>query len=157
MRELTRSDRSSIVKILSNIESFHADDRAVALELIDIILNDPNQKDYAALVAEDEAGQVTGYICFGPTPLTEGTYDIYWIGVDPTFAGKGVGSQLLASTEDRLRQQNGRMIIIETSSSPEYDLTRRFYEKNGYILAERIKDFFKEGEDRVTFIKRLRG
>jgi ribosomal protein S18 acetylase RimI-like enzyme len=155
VRELTRTDRSSLIKILSNIESFHADDRALALELIDIILNDPAQKDYAALVAEDEAGLVTGYICFGPTPLTDGTYDIYWVAVDPAAAGQGIGSLLLKKTEDHLKEGNGRLIIIETSSGQEYELTRRFYEKNRYELAERIKDFFREGEDRVTYLKRL--
>jgi ribosomal protein S18 acetylase RimI-like enzyme len=156
VREIASGDRSALIRILSQIESFHADDRAVALELIDVILYDPGQKDYSALVSQDETGKVNGYICFGPTPLTEGTYDIYWVAVDPASAGNGIGTQLLKSTEDYLRAHNGRLIIIETSSAPEYQLTCRFYEKNAYVVAERIRDFFRDGEDRLTYLKRLR-
>jgi ribosomal protein S18 acetylase RimI-like enzyme len=156
VRKIYPGDRPALIRILSTIQSFQADDRALALELIDIILFDPDQNDYAALVAADETGEVRGYICFGPTPLTDGTYDIYWVAVDPACAGNGVGTQLLQSTEETLRAQNGRLIIIETSSGPAYELTCRFYEKNAYVIAERIQDFFRVGEDRVTYLKKLR-
>jgi len=155
VRSLTQRDRPILKRILGRIESFHAKDRAVALELIDIILNDPAQKDYMSLVSEDEAGRVNGFICFGPTPLTKGTYDIYWVAVDPETAGKGVGARLLHSVEARLRKKHGRLVIIETSSEEDYRRARKFYEKNGYQLAERIADFYRVGEDRVTYIKRL--
>ncbi len=90
-----------------------------------------------------------------PYSLTDGTFDLYWIAVDPAWAGQGVGTLLLRRVESMLKEDNGRLIVIETSSSQQYALTRQFYEKNGYVLAETIKNFYRPGEDRVTFVKYL--
>ena len=73
-------------ELLARVENFSADEVAVALELIDAgIAGSP---DYAIRVAV-LAGKVVGYVCFGPTPMTEGTYDMYWIASDPAVRGQG--------------------------------------------------------------------
>jgi ribosomal protein S18 acetylase RimI-like enzyme len=64
---------------------------------------------------------------------------------------------LLKQLESTLKEDNARLIVIETSSNQQYLLTRRFYMKNGYVQAETIKDFYCPGEDRVTFMKYLEG
>lgn len=156
IRELIREDRDSLNRLLSKITDFDAEDRAIAILLVDIFLNNPAQKDYQFFVASDNDGEVIGYLCYGPTPLTQGTYDLYWIAVDPAFAGQGVGTMLLKQLESTLKEDNARLIVIETSSNQQYVLTRRFYEKNGYVLAETIKDFYRPGEDRITYVKYLR-
>jgi ribosomal protein S18 acetylase RimI-like enzyme len=153
--KLIREDRDSLRRLLSKITVFDAEDRAIAIELVDIFLDNPAQEDYEFFVASDKDGEVIGYICYGPTPLTQGTYDLYWIAVNPAFTGQGVGSMLLKRFESKVRNRNGRLIVIETSSNQQYALTRRFYMKNGYVLAETIKDFYLPGEDRVTFVKYL--
>jgi len=155
LRLMNENDRQGLVTMLAGIPSFDADDQAVALELIDAAILDPEQKDYLFLLAVDESDQPIGYACYGPTPLTEGTYDLYWIAVVADLSGKGIGTSLLKAVERDIQQRKGRMLIIETSSSEEYEKTRQFYIKNGYPLAETIKDFYRPGEDRVTFIKRL--
>ena len=43
-----------------------------------------------------EGDAVLGYYCIGPTPATEGTFDLYWIAVEPSLHGRGVGSALNA-------------------------------------------------------------
>jgi len=103
----------------------------------------------------DDLGVVLGYLCYGPTPLTEGTYDLYWIAVDPDYAGQGIGTRLLKHFENEVRRKQGYLIVIETSSTPEYTDTREFYLRKGYLLAETIKDFYRRGEDRVTYTKYL--
>ena len=153
IRKAIREDRSALDQLLSKITVFDAEDRAIAIELLDIYLEDPAQEDYKFFVASDEDSQMIGYICYGPTPLTEGTYDLYWIAVDPQYAGQGVGTLLMRQLESILKANHGRLIVIETSSSQQYALTRQFYLKNGYVLAETIKDFYRPGEDRVTFVK----
>ncbi len=155
LRVMNKEDRSGLEKMLAGIPSFDLDDQSVALELVDIALNDPEQIDYLFILAVDDHDQPIGYACYGPTPLTDGTFDLYWIAVSADLSGKGIGTSLLRAVEDDIRIRNGRMLIIETSSSEGYEKTRQFYLKNGYPLAETIKDFYRPGEDRVTFIKRL--
>ncbi len=123
------------------------------MELIDFSIADPKQEDYLFHVAVNGDDRPIGYACFGPTPLTDGTYDLFWIAVDPTYAGQGIGTQLMRAVEQEVHNRHGRLLIIETSSSEDYEETREFYLQRGCIQAETIKDFYRPGEDRVLFVK----
>jgi ribosomal protein S18 acetylase RimI-like enzyme len=125
------------------------------LELIDIYLNVDSQKDYIVECAVNEADQLVGYVCYGPTPLTEGTYDLYWIAIDPDRQGRGIGSLLIEHVEQKLRP-SGRLLLIETSSLPKNEAARRFYLRHQYREVARVSDFYAEGDDRVIYAKRLR-
>jgi len=127
----------------------------VAEEVIDSYLRDPRGSGYHTLVAELDS-TIAGYICYGPTPLTEGTWDIYWMAVAPEKQGKGIGGALLAHAEERIREAQGRLAIIETSSQPEYEKTRRFHLNHGYEVIGRIPDFYALGDDKLILQKRLR-
>ncbi len=153
LRGFSPNDRTNLASMLGRIDDFSEDDQALAMELIDFSIDRPEQKDYLYFLAVDENEHLIGYVCYGPTPLTEGTFDLYWIAVDPAFAGQGIGTRLLQAVEQDVRDRRGRMLIIETSSSEHYESTRQFYLKKGYQLAETIPDFYRPGEDRVTFIK----
>ncbi len=155
LRNLSSSDRPALQRLLSRIKEFNQEDQALAMELIRIALDQAGQKDYDFIIAADAGDQAIGFVCYGPTPLTDGTYDLYWIAVDPDYAGNGTGSLLLKTAEAKVIGKHGRMMLIETSSDPVYENTRHFYLKNGYRLGETIKDFYRDGEDRVTYIKRL--
>ena len=148
-------DRLPIAQLLAHIEAFDKDDQALALELIDTALNQPEQKEYEFLVAVDENDQPAGYACYGATPITDRTFSLYWIAVEPAIAGQGIGTLLLREVEERLVSRQARLLLIETSSGPDYELTRRFYLKNGYPLVETLKDFYRDGEHRLTFGKRF--
>ena len=52
-------------------------------------------------------------------------------------------------------RSGGRLFIVETSSLPSYDLTRKFYLKHGYEQAAVVRDFYSDGDDQVIFRKRL--
>jgi ribosomal protein S18 acetylase RimI-like enzyme len=155
LRSLKAQDRMPLERMLDGILSFDPEDRALAVELITIALEQADQKDYSFILATNEEDQPVGYTCYGPTPLTDGTFDLYWIAVDPQCAGQGIGTLLLKAVEEGVRSRNGRMLLIETSSSQAYERTCRFYLKKGYTLAETIPDFYRQGEDRLTFIKCL--
>ncbi len=155
MRRLVQADRPAIIKLLHRINGFHQDDIGIAIELLDIFLYQTGQKDYEFFVAVNEAGSILGFTCYGPTPLTDGTYDLYWIAVDPECEGKGIGSRMFQMLEDCIRQDHGRLLVIETSSDPGYAAARRFYLKCGCSLAEDIQDFYRVGEDRLTYTKYL--
>jgi len=124
-----------------------------ALELIDAALQ-PNHPDYQVLVADRE-GRVVGYVCFGPTPMTAGTFDLYWIASDPNVRGQGIGAALVSAMEGELRRRKGRLIRVETSAMEAYGPTRGFYAAMQYKEESRFRDFYKAGEDLITLAKRL--
>ncbi|MGA9520000.1 MAG: GNAT family N-acetyltransferase [Myxococcaceae bacterium] len=126
---------------------------ACALELIDIALQG-NSPDYKVLVA-DKDSKVLGYICYGPTPMTEGTFDLYWIASDPAARGQGVGGKLTTAMEEDLRRSQGRIIRVETSAQEAYGSTRGFYAAMKYTEECRFRDFYKPGDDLVILAKRL--
>jgi ribosomal protein S18 acetylase RimI-like enzyme len=125
----------------------------VAIELVDLALQ-PNNRDYTILVA-DRDGTLVGYICYGPTPMTEGTYDLYWIASDPTVRGQGVGASLISGMEADLRRRKARLIRVETSATEAYGPTRGFYASMKYTEEARIRDFYKVGDDLIMLSKRL--
>lgn len=98
-------------------------------------------------------GQTVGWVCYGPTPCTVGTFDIYWIGVSSAWQGHGIGRALTAFVEQAIRDRGGRLFVVETSGRDSYTPTRRFYEALGYHLAASIPDFYGPGDPRVIFIK----
>ena len=111
--------------------------------------------DYSFLGAFTPEDELVGYACYGPTPDTDRTFDLYWIAVDPGAQGSGSGTRLLAEVERRLQGQNARMLIVETSSRSEYEPTRHFYSKRGYAEAARVRDFYAPLDDRIIYTKRF--
>ncbi|GBD35341.1 hypothetical protein HRbin36_00452 [bacterium HR36] len=98
---------------------------------------------------------VVGFVIFGPTPLTAHAWDLYWIVVARPYQRWGIGSRLLEAAEIRIRAQRGEIVRVETSGSPTYAATRRFYAKHGYQQAGVIPDFYAPGDDLVIYFKRL--
>jgi ribosomal protein S18 acetylase RimI-like enzyme len=154
MRKLRHDDIPLLEEILVATGAFTEDAVAIALELLETVINDPNQQDYEVAVAHI-GDHVAGYVLFGPVPLTEGNYDLYWIAVDPNSQGSGVGRRLMKHVEDQVRQRGGRLLCLETSSQGGYVRTRKFYEQAGYVEESCIRDFYKPGDDRLTYVKRF--
>jgi ribosomal protein S18 acetylase RimI-like enzyme len=157
LRPLRRSDRAPLEAILRATEVFHEAEIDIALELIDA----PESAGYRFIVAELEdrgtAGDRTvGYACFGATPLAAGVYDLYWIAVDPSLHGAGVGRKLMDATLAAIRADGGRMVMIETASKPSYDKTRAFYLAYGCREVARVPDFYDVGDDKVIYAHVLR-
>jgi ribosomal protein S18 acetylase RimI-like enzyme len=150
---MANADREPVLNLVRTTGFFTPDEIKVAGELIDIYLNDSKQRDYLIVVIENNSGRIAGYMTYGPTPLTEGTWDLYWIAVLPGEQKKGYGQKLVLWLEDEVRRRAGRLILIETSSQPKYQPTRKFYEKLGYTEIARIPDFYRPGDDRVIFGK----
>jgi ribosomal protein S18 acetylase RimI-like enzyme len=143
------------MEILRGIPEFKPFEVEVAEELIDSYLDDPSGSGYHILVAEVDS-TVVGYSCYGPTPLTEGTWDIYWVAVAREKQSQGIGNALMKATEQQIVKGHGRLCIIETSSTPAYEKARNFYRTQGYEVVARIADFYAPGDDRLILQKRLR-
>jgi D-alanine-D-alanine ligase len=154
LRGLRSTDRPAIQKILEQCVNFRPEELQIALELIDEGISDPTSTDYHFIVAAS-GDRVVGYSCFGRVPATDAAWDLYWIASDPAERGKGVGHRLHGATEAYIRSKGGRLILAETSSLPNYAQARSFYLRQGYQLCDQISDFYRPGDDRITFGKRL--
>jgi ribosomal protein S18 acetylase RimI-like enzyme len=152
---MVSEDRDAVGAIVARVGNFSLAEVACALELIDIYLRDPAQKDYRIFVAEPPGRGVCGYVCWGPTPMTRGTYDLYWIATDPGMQGQGIGKALMACVEARIRDLQGRLLIVETSSKDSYVDTVSFYRRLGYREVSRVQDFYDRGDDKLVFEKRF--
>ena len=106
-------------------------------------------------IVDREGEQVLGFACYGPRDLTSGVFDLYWIAVDSHTHRNGIGRRLLTATEEEVRQAGGRMLIAETSGTPDYEPTRQFYLGLGYTMEATIRDFYTEGDDLAIFVKRF--
>jgi len=155
IRPLVLKDRAKLHSILIETRAFNQEEIDVAMELIGIVLKDEKQKDYKIHCMVDDQDKPMGYICYGPTPMTKGTFDLYWIVVDPNFQGQGIGSKLLDFLEKVLKGSDGRMILAETSSTPEYERAKNFYLQKGFQEVARVPDYYYPGNDRITFCKRI--
>lgn len=152
---MLQKDKEMVVRLIQETGMFTPEEQAVAEELLNLYLNHPDQKDYRVDVLKEDSGEVLGYATWGPTPLTEGTFDLYWIAVSPGAQGKGYGKMLLQWIETKIMEEKGRVLIIETSSQPMYENTRQFYLKQQYHEVARIADYYKTDDDRIIYAKYL--
>ena len=141
--------------LIDEIDLFNADEKVVALELIEECLSKPEQDYYNVYIYEEDEN-VLGYHCTGLRALTDGVFDLYWIAVKPGIQNKGIGKILLEHAENFAKEKNGRLILAETSSREGYTGTRNFYIRNNYEVLSRIKDFYSVGDDLVMFGKYLK-
>jgi ribosomal protein S18 acetylase RimI-like enzyme len=159
IRPVVPADRLRIEEILISTARFTSQEVGWAMELVDQSLHLGDRSEYAVHVLEEpDSGPsraVQGYVCYAPTPLTEGVFDLYWIAVDPHRQGQGIGQVLLRFVENEVRRRDGRMLLIETSSKRSYAPTIRFYQRAGYHEISRIKDFYRIEDDKVVFCKYL--
>lgn len=153
--EVQPADRDAIHAILQSSGAFREEEIAVGLELLDETLNPRPDTDYLWAVAEDSNHVVMGFACYGLVPMTEGTFDLYWIAVASEARGAGVASLLERYVAGVVQRLRGRWLIAETSSTPPYEAARRFYQRSGYSRLETIPDYYRPGDDRVLYGKRL--
>ena len=151
LRDLTGADRGRIEAITRAVGLFREDELAIALEVFDEAVSGSAANTYSAMGAESE-GVLSGWICWGPTPCTLGTYDLYWMAVDPGVQGSGIGTALLSEMERRLAGLV-RLIVIETAGRTDYAGTRAFYQARGYSPVAVVPDFYAPGDDQVVFVK----
>ncbi len=150
------SDRPALHALLGRIETFDTDEVATAGGLIDLVLSAPDarHKDFQLLVAE-RGGELVGYVLYGPAPMTQGTFELYWIASIPSVRGQGIGSSLVAAMEGDLRRRGARLVRVESSATEAYGPTRGFYESLQYVEEGRFRDFYAEGDDLILLKKKL--
>lgn len=152
--ELRPGDREVVRKIVDSTGFFHAGEVDVAVELVDERVTKGPASGYHFVFADTADGTV-GYTCYGPIAATHESYDLFWIAVDQSFRGKGLGQALMLESERMIRLAGGRRVYIETSNRDQYQPTRGFYDRCGYTLEAVLKDFYAPGDDKAIYVKVL--
>jgi ribosomal protein S18 acetylase RimI-like enzyme len=152
LQPVGRAQRARLEQLTTAAGVFRPDEVAIAVELLDESLAGDDAYRFLGAYTGDD---LVGYACWGPTPGTQGTSDLYWIAVDPGWQGRGVGTELLHAVEATLVAGQGRLLVVETSSRAEYAPTRAFYERRGYAPTARLPGYYAPGDDLVIYLKDL--
>ncbi|MBE0534142.1 MAG: GNAT family N-acetyltransferase [Phycisphaerae bacterium] len=154
IRQARPEDRASVLGLLKRTDFFRPGELTIAAEVYDEAIAAGAGGDYQSFVAR-EVHETIGWVCWGPTPCTVGTFDIYWLAVDPDSQRGGVGRSLVHFAENAIKNRGGRLIVVDTSGSARYEPSRRFYEKMEFVKEGQIADFYAVGDDKVIYVKRL--
>ena len=153
IRPATPDDRSAILEVAVDSGLFPAE---AMVDFGDVVAEQLNNKaEGHGWLVHDSNDLVSAAIYYAPETFTDGTYNLYFIAVRDAEKGRGLGSALLRHVEAQLRQNDARVLIIETSGLDGFALTRRFYLKHGYTEEARIRDFYAAGDDKVVFWRKL--
>ncbi len=109
---------------------------------------------HRAVTLEGDGGPI-GFAYYAPAAMTDRTWYLWWIAVAKMTQARGLGTELLRAVEEEIGREGGRMLLIETSSLPHYEPTRRFYLKHGYEETARLRDYYADADDLVVFRKRF--
>jgi ribosomal protein S18 acetylase RimI-like enzyme len=106
------------------------------------------------LVARADS-ETVGFAFCAPERLTDATWNLLAIAVHSKDRGVGVGARLVREVESHLRERNGRLLLVETLGTPEFDRTRRFYLSLGFVEEARVRDYYEEGGDKIIYWKQI--
>jgi ribosomal protein S18 acetylase RimI-like enzyme len=151
--DLMPGDRGRIRAMVESTGVFNAVELDCAVELADERLKQGPASGYFFVFAELD-GQVVGYACYGQIALTVGSYDLYWIAVDKSAQGIGLGRKIMDKVAEIIHGEGGRNIYIETSTRPHYQATRAFYERCGCALVATLDDFYAPGDGKAIYCKK---
>ena len=150
IRAVTKSDTDGLKKVVDSSELFPSE---YLDEMISDYFNNPDTQDIWFTYIDNNEQVAIGYCV--PEKPTDGTYNLLAIGVSQDIQRKGIASQMMNYIEQQLKQKDGRILIVETSSDDAQIGARQFYNKIGYTQVAVIKDFWKDGEDKIVFWKKL--
>lgn len=154
--EVRPSDVEAVRSLTAATGFFHESEVRIAAELVEERLERGLASGYHFFFAEGD-GAVEGYACFGPIDGTLHSFDLFWICVEPSRQGHGLGRALLAASEAEIAAMGGRRIYVETSDKASYEPTRGFYRRCGYRQEGRLEDFYAPGDGKVFFVKVVAG
>lgn len=157
IRGLGPADVEPLVGLVAATGVFRPAEVDIARELLEASLSQGEEASgYHVLVAAARGGErPLGYACFGPTPGTEGAWDLYWIVTGPEAQGRGLATGLLRAVEAALAERGARLLVAETSDTPIYEQARIFYLSRGFREEAHLRDWYKPGDGQLIYVKRM--
>jgi len=154
IRSTRPDDTPALLEIARGTEVF----KPIEIVALQEVLDDYHATGHAlghVSINFERHGKILGFAYYAPASMTDRTWYLYWIAVEKGIQANGIGTQLLRRAEEDIDTHQGRLLLIETSSLPHYELTRRFYEKHGYHRVCTLDDYYADGDSLVVFGKRL--
>jgi GNAT superfamily N-acetyltransferase len=155
LRPTAHADTPALLAVTAGTGVFKEHEVETLEEVLDDFHREGAEYGHVCLTFVADGGAAAGFVYFAPVAMTDNTWELWWIVVDKARQGRGEGRWLLEQVEGHIRHLGGRLLLIETSSTPHYDPTRRFYLKNGYVHAATIPDFYSDGDGKCVYWKRL--
>ncbi len=106
-------------------------------------------------VTLEQNGEILGFAYYAPVAMTDRSWSLWWIAVKKHTQARGLGGRLLKHVEQDVTAKNCRLLLIDTSSLPNYTPTRNFYIKHHYEVGSEFKDFYADGDNLIVFRKRM--
>jgi ribosomal protein S18 acetylase RimI-like enzyme len=154
IRPTVPGDTRAILAMATRTGVFKPHEITALEEVLGDYHNTNAKLDHTAITFE-EHGEILGFAYYAPAAMADRTWYLYWIAVTKQTQARGIGTKLIKHVEDDIAARRGRILLVETSSLPYYDLTRKFYEKHQYERDAVIKDFYADGDSMVIYAKRL--
>jgi GNAT superfamily N-acetyltransferase len=148
------TDLPAILAVTRSAGVFSQEEVETVQELFEGFLDGPQISGYNFL-SYREGESILGFACWGPTALSKGAVDLYWIAASAQAQGKGVGAALFRAVVEAAQAIGRWLMVIWTSSRPEYQAARRFYQRMGCQMALQLPDFYEHGEDLCVFTLRF--
>lgn len=150
IRDIVKADIEALKKVVDSSELFPSE---YLDDMISDYFNNKDTQDIWFTYIDKHTPVAIGYCV--PEKLTDGTYNVLAIGVTPNSQRKGIAREMMHYIEQVIKHKNGRVLIVETSSDDAQMGARIFYKQIGYTQEAVIRDFWKEGEDKIVFWKKL--
>ncbi|WP_221090904.1 GNAT family N-acetyltransferase [Deinococcus aquaedulcis] len=154
IRPATPQDASTVTALAVAAGMFPPDQTEVTDTMMADYFAGNHERGHRCLIDED-ARAALGVAYVLPKPATEGTWELLMIAIHPDHQGQGRGAALMTHVENELRSQGARLLLVETSGTPDYARTRAFYVQCGYEEEARVRDYYEAGADMVLFRKAL--
>ena len=143
-------DPGRVARICRDSGFFNPEEVRVARELVEERLSRGLASGYRFWFVM-QGDELAGYACYGPISGALGAWDLYWIVVQPSLQGRGMGRRLMARVCSSLPRAGGARLYAETSSRALYEPTRRFYQRLGFVQQAVLPGFYAPDDDKVIY------
>jgi ribosomal protein S18 acetylase RimI-like enzyme len=154
IKELESKDRGGVLQVIKEVDLFNAGELEYMTGLVDAYIAGSSEEGHYWIVAYTN-DTLIGVAYYAPENFAQEVYNLYFLGIKPQNQGQGTGTKMIKYIESELKEAEQRILLVETSGLPEFENTRNFYLKQGFVREGVIREYYKAGDDKVIFWKKL--
>jgi len=151
IRQTLKEDSGAILQMIGDSGQFDEEGLAHVQQILTKYLAGESHEIW--LTADD--AEPVGVAYCAPEAVAPGVWNLLMLWTRPDRHSRGHGTALLQEVERLLRERKARLLIVETSSLPDFVPARKFYANYGFVHEATIKNYFAEGDDKLVFTKTI--